>query len=165
MIAVLVLLPGEAPRLDTAWHGHWAGTLHIRSVDGKEQEAPMELIVEPIKDSTTLKWQVVYGEGKTRQVRDYRLVPQEKPNHFVVDEQNGLLLDIFRVGSTLHSQFQVEDSNLVVRYELRKDSVAFTIEVYTTKGSRTTKLDRGKMEATAYVLQAVQSAELKPVKK
>lgn len=163
-VLALALVPADAPAhpgLPADFHGRWAGTLKITSAAGEVKEASMEMVIEPIKDSKNYKWRIVYGKGPAR---DYELVPQEKAGHFVIDEKNGLLIDAWLVGSTVHSFFQVEDSLIPVRYERTGDVLRFSLSSWTAKDPRTTKATAGTLEARAFKLQAVQVAELKRAK-
>jgi hypothetical protein len=161
------IIPTDAPAkpaLPVEWHGRWTGTLKVNAIGGKEQETQMELLVEPLKSRTGYRWRITYGEPKVRPARDYELIPQEKNGHFVIDEKNGIVIDAWLVGGTIHSQFQVGESMIPVRYELKGDTLVFSLVVYTSKDARTTKLTRGEMEAKAFQLQTVQTAELKKAK-
>ena len=164
IVLALTLVPTDAPAhsgLPAEWHGRWTGTLKITSDAVEAKETPMELVIEPLKDSKNYRWKIVYGKGPAR---DYELVPQEKAGHFVIDEKNGLLLDAWRVDSTVHSFFQVADSLIPVRYELAGDILRFSLTVSSNKDPRTTKMTKGEFEAKAFKLQAVHVAELKKAK-
>lgn len=164
IVLALALVPTDGPAhpgLPAEWHGRWAGTLQITPAAGESKETPMEMVIEPLKDSKNYRWKIVYGKGPAR---DYELVPQEKAGHFVIDEKNGLLIDAWLVGSTVHSFFQVADSLIPVRYELAGDTLRFSLTQSTTKDPRATKMTRGDFEAKAFKLQAVHTAELKRAK-
>jgi hypothetical protein len=163
-LSMLVAEVPASPALPAEWHGRWTGTLKITPVSGAPQETVMEMVIEPLKDSKNYRWKIVYGDGKKAPVRDYELAPQEKANHFVIDEKNGLLIDAWLVGKTMHSQFQVGDSMIPVRYELKSDTLLFSLAVYGAKDARTTKLMKGDTEVKAYRLMTVQSAELRKAK-
>jgi hypothetical protein len=164
LVLAAALLPADAPArsgLPADWHGRWTGTLKITPVAGDPQETPMEMVIEPLKDSKNYRWRIVYGKGPAR---DYELIPQEKAGHFVIDEKNGLLIDAWLVGSTVYSQFQVEDSLIPVRYERTGDTLRFSLTVSSTRDPRTTKMEKGKFEAKAFRLESVHVAELKKAK-
>jgi hypothetical protein len=167
MALAVCLVPGEAPTkatLPDEWYGRWTGTVKATSVDGKDSEFAMDLDIQPLKDSKGYQWKIVYGEGKKRQDRNYELIPQEKANHFVIDEKNGLFIDAFLIGRTMHSHFQIGESLVPVRYERKGDLLIFSVTVYSTKDPRTTKLTKGEMEAKAHKLVTVQTAELRKAK-
>ena len=164
LVLALALTPTDVPAhpgLPADWHGRWTGTLKIASLAGDAKVTPMEMVIEPRKDSKNYRWRIVYGKGPAR---EYELVPQETAGHFVIDEKNGLLIDAWLVGSTVYSQFQVGDSLIPVRYERAGDSLRFSLTVSSTKDPRTTKLENGKFEAKAFKLESVHVAELKKAK-
>ncbi len=163
ILLAISLVPADTPAkpvLPVEWYGRWTGTLKITPAKGKPQEAAMELLIEPIKGKKAYRWRIIYGDPKTKPARNYELIPQEKANHFVIDENNGLLIDSWLIGNTMHSQFQVADSMIPVRYERKGDTIVFSLAVYTTKDARTTKLGKGEMEAKAFKLESVHVAEL-----
>ena len=164
LVLALALVPTDAPAhpgLPADWHGRWTGTLKITSAAGEAKETPMEMVIEPLAGSKNYRWKIVYGKGPAR---DYELVPQEKAGHFVIDEKNGLLIDAWLVGSTVHSFFQVGDNLIPVRYERAGDVLRFSLTMSTTKDPRTTKLTGGEVEVKAFKLQTVHVAELKKAK-
>jgi len=168
IILAVALLPADAPAnmgLPAEWHGKWVGTLKITPVEGKEEQTPMELTIEPIKDSKNLRWRIIYGEGKKAPVRDYELQPQEKPNHFVIDEKNGVLIDAVLVGGVLHSQFEVGGSLIPVRYDRTGDLLRFSLTVASTKDPRESKLTgKEDFKVKAYKVESYHVAELKKAK-
>ena len=164
----LALVPMDTPAsagLPAEWHGRWTGTLTITPVDGKVQETPMEMTIEPIKDSKNVRWQIIYGEGKKAPVRDYELQPQVRANHFLIDEKNGILIDAWLTGGVLHSQFEVGDSLIAVRYERTGDVLRFSLTATGTKQPRESKLTgKDDFNVKAYKVQSFHVAELRRAK-
>jgi hypothetical protein len=167
-LLTLALVPTDAPantRLPADWHGRWVGTLKITPVDGKEQETPMELTIEPLKDSKNLRWRIIYGEGKKAPVREYELQLQEKANRFVIDEKNGVLIDAILVGGVLHSLFEVGGSLIPVRYERIGDVLRFSLTVSSTRDPRESKLTgKEDFNVKAYKIESYHVAELRKAK-
>jgi hypothetical protein len=161
----LTLVPVDAPSnpgLPADWHGRWTGTLKITPVDGKEQETPMELTIEPLTESKNLRWRIIYGEGKKAPVRDYELQPQENASHFVIDEKNGILIDAWLTGGVLHSQFVVDDALIAVRYERTGDMLRFSLTATSMKEPRESKLSgKDDFNVKAYKVQSFHVAELR----
>jgi len=164
----LSLIPVDAPGnagLPANWHGRWTGTLKITPVDGKEQETPMELTIEPLKGSKNLRWRIIYGEGKKAPVRDYELQPQEKVHHFIIDEKNGILIDAWLTGGVLHSQFEVGDSMIAVRYERSGDVLRFSLTATSTKEPRESKLTgKDDFQVKSHKVESFHAAELRQAK-
>lgn len=164
-----VPLDGPTP-LPEAFLGRWHGTLRISPVQDKEPdqrqakggEVAMELYIEPLAEGKGYTWRITYGSGPQRQVRDYVLVPDaRKPNTFVIDERNGILIDAKLVGQGLFTQFKVQNSLIVARYERRGEAMEVEILAFDAKTPRTSKPTQGELEVTSYSLQTLQRAELK----
>ena len=149
MTATLLMLTMTAAPMELPkdWHGSWAGTLVIG-----EQKVPMSLVIETIKESKNYRWQITYGDGDKKSVRNYELVPKEKS--FTLDEKNGIELDMKLLGGVIYSQFDVGQGILSARYELRDKALHYEI---TTTGEATET--GGKVKV--YAVRTVQSAVLK----
>lgn len=146
-------LPAQESRgLPTAWHGVWRGVMHNTVKSGKTMKVPVVFEVLPIKDSDDLIWRKTYGEGNKKVVKDYRLVqlPKHK-DRFVVDEQNGIKLDMRKVGRVMHGCFTIKKQIYTARYELRKDSLTFEITVAEPSGENQ---PHGVQDYTTTVVQA-----------
>ena len=147
-------------QLPAEWLGDWAGTLVIPNAK-TPQEVPMELHIHPLKNEPGYQWQIVYGAGDKKNVRNYKLIPQsDKPGSFVMDEVNGVLLDCRLMGNVMFSQFKVGDVLLTSREELR-DGKLFTEIITSRFGSPRVTGDKGKeSEVHSYPLQSIQHATL-----
>lgn len=153
--------PSSQPnQLPSEWLGDWAGTLIIPTAK-TPQEVPMELHIHPLKNEVGYQWQIVYGSGDKKNVRNYKLIPQaDKPGVFVMDENNGILLDCRLIGNVMFSQFKVGDVLLTSREELR-DGKLFTEIITSRFGSPRVTGDKGKEnEVHSYPLQSIQYATL-----
>lgn len=122
-IAFALLFPAllsaaDAPALPAAWHGEWVGELVVFLPDGKTTQVPLTLVVRPVDKSAALTWKATYGGAKPV-VKDYKLVPGDKPGRFRIDEGGGLVLDARLDGDVLVSAFAVGETVLTARYELR----------------------------------------------
>ncbi len=150
----------QTNQLPPDWFGDWAGTLVIPNANA-QQEVPMELHIHPLKGERAYQWQIVYGAGDKKNVRNYKLIPQsDKPGTFVMDEVNGILLDCRLMGNVMFSQFKVGDVLLTSREELR-DGKLFTEIITSGFGSPRVTGDKGKEnEVHSYPLQSIQYATL-----
>lgn len=107
--------------------GVWKGDLEIFTAAGRVQIVPMELHILPIDDST-YTYTIIYGEDKEAGKRDYLLrAGDQGPHHWVVDEQDGILLDNFYVGGILHGPFSVMGSQLYSTLERRGVYLVYAI--------------------------------------
>lgn len=143
--------------LPAGWHGTWVGTLVVTGSSDKVSEVGVVLKVEPIKGTDEVTWVVTYGEGEKKLVKDYKLVPAAgKPGRFRIDERNGIVLDARLVNGVLDSHFEVGDSWLTTRYELRDGAMRFEV---TSAKPAVEKTGDGKVQG--YAVETVQAAELK----
>lgn len=116
--------------------GVWEGALKIYAADGLKQSVPMELDITPIDDST-FTYTIIYGEDREAGKRDYLLRKgKEGPNHWIVDEQDGILLDNFYVGGILHGPFTVMGSQLYSQLERRGMHLHYSISSGSSKSFR-----------------------------
>nr|HMQ50000.1 hypothetical protein [Saprospiraceae bacterium] len=127
------ILIGMTPGLMSAqvglpenWLGSWQGELVIYDAQGERQRLPMELYIQPQDSSFT--WHIIYGADKTAGLRAYLLRSVDTAKgHFVIDEQNGILLDAFLLGGQLISRFEVMGSLLQSRVEVVGDTLYYEI--------------------------------------
>lgn len=108
------------------WEGHWAGRLEIFNPDGKVQDLPMQLIIEP-RDSIH-SYTIIYGEGEEASRREYLLKPVEPGRGlYAIDEQNSIVLDAIYIGGKLYSRFEVGGNLLLSMAELQGDMLYYEI--------------------------------------
>lgn len=148
-----------------SWQGTWSGIMHDRTIQGKSQTVPMTLRIQPLSEKPwRYTWQITYGTGKKKLVRNYELVAKNSSaGHFAIDEKNGILIDAWWLGDKLYSQFKFDNNLLSIQYQLHGNWLEYELVVYQpltlqTEGSRP------KTAVDSYQLQGVQSAELLSVK-
>jgi hypothetical protein len=124
-----------------AWIGHWKGPASV-GMGERQQQFTMELIVAPTSDPTRHDWTLVYDGHAGRQERKYTLIAIDAAKgQYVIDENNGIVLDATIVDHVLHSHFIVQGNRIVVREELLNagtDEAAIKVEMVTTVDSSAT---------------------------
>ncbi|PHI19404.1 hypothetical protein CEQ90_12860 [Lewinellaceae bacterium SD302] len=147
--------------------GVWEGELKIYAADGLKQSVPMELDISPIDDST-FTYTIIYGEDREAGKRDYLLRKgKEGSNHWVIDEQDGILLDNFYVGGILHGPFIVMGSQLYSQLERRGMHLHYSIASGSSKSFResgtTTEVkgEEQRIDVEAFKIGSYQMAVLK----
>lgn len=113
-----------------AWAGRWTGDLEILAADGTlRSRVPMHLELGGTADAAGFPFRMTYGDPATAPVRDYRLraVQGDTANAFVIDEQNGIVLDARRFGASLVSVFRVGDRMLQTTYAFAGDELRFEV--------------------------------------
>lgn len=154
MLALAVLTLAAPPSLPPAWHGAWAGTLHVTPAAGEPTTVAMSLVVKPLAGGR-LTWTLTYGDGDKKDIRRYELVPGDKPGRFVIDEKNGITLPARLTGDTLVGLFQVGDRHLHTRHHLTGGVIRYELTTFAPDPTA------GGPGVTAYRPAAVQTAELK----
>jgi hypothetical protein len=102
-----------------SWVGNWKGELHwYKTGTAAPQKVAMILRIHPADSAGTYTWQLIYGAGGEDN-RPYKLIPKDTAGiHWVVDEQNGILLDQFWVGNKLCGAFTVMHNTIINNYQL-----------------------------------------------
>ena len=118
----------SSPSFPDEWTGVWQGELQIFKHLDQRMTVPMELHLLPTDSSHRFDWTIVYGTGDRADRREYALIVVDaERGHYVVDEQNGILLDGYFHHQTFFSQFEVMGSWLLTTEQLAGDSLIFEV--------------------------------------
>jgi len=133
LLLFILLLPLFAvgqetlPTFPDDFVGDWAGELEIFNAEGKRMSVPMELLIQPIND-TTYTYTIIYGEDKVAGKRNYLIMRgPDGPHHWICDEQNTILLDGYYLGNVYQSVFTVDGTYLTADVEHRGDHLLYSI--------------------------------------
>lgn len=147
--------------------GIWTGDLAIFTPQGQVQSVPMQLHILPVNDST-YTYTIIYGEDVEKGKRDYLLRQgKEGPHHWIVDEQDGILLDNFYIGGVLHGPFSVNGTLLYSSLSLEGENLAYTISSGRASAYRNSRASAGQegteetYEVAAFEVRNFQKASLK----
>ncbi len=109
----LPILAAELPR---TWEGTWVGQVRVGVT-----EVPMQMTIAPI-DEEGWHWRIKYGGEQERRYQLHLVDPQR--GHYVVDEQNGILIDhIYRDG-VLTASFTVNGKLILYQYEMTEAGIS-----------------------------------------
>lgn len=138
--------------LPKPWHGTWRGTLQIRPpLKNYPPQIPMELRI------TAEGGFAIAYDGKER---PYTIAPiPNESGRFLLDEHNGITMEGFLEGSTLHFAFTVDTTLLTTSYTLSGKTL--TYEVRTYKAGSVTQPTGGTNKVTSWRHASVQTAILK----
>lgn len=115
-------------RFPEKWIGNWKGNMTWYQGKQKQQTVPMQLRIARTDSSDQYAWHLIYGEG-TKDSRPYTIKPFDKAKgHWLVDEHNSIVLDLFEIGPRLTGSFTVEGNTIVNTYALEGDSLV--VEFY-----------------------------------
>lgn len=126
-----------AQQFPDAYVGYWKGTLNIYSGAIVKQKVTCALEVFPA-DSGRYDWIITYGDsGEDR--RHYTLVPIDTAKgHWAIDENNGIMIDMFVTGNKVTSLFSVMGSAIQISYWLDGEDMMMELFVYPEKEHVTT---------------------------
>lgn len=99
-----------------SWMGNWKGELLWYKGTAKEpQKVVMELRIHP-DDSNRFSWQIIYG-NETLDKRPYTLIAKDTAKgHWLIDENNGIVLDEFWIANKFCGAFTVQKSTIINNY-------------------------------------------------
>ena len=103
--------------------GNWKGKLKWMVSGKPEQEFTMQLKIQPADSAGAYTWQMIYGDDN-KDNRPYILKPIDiAKGHWVIDENDGILLDSYVHGNAIHGAFTVQGNTIVDNYRVDKDSM------------------------------------------
>jgi len=122
-----------------SWQGDWAGELQIFTSEGLKQSLPMQLLIQPIENSTDYSFSIIYGVDVEAGLRSYVLKTIDASKGlFAIDEQNSIMIDAYFLGETLVQRFEVMGNLLETIIEKRGDTLEWKIFSGSIKPSNTT---------------------------
>ena len=122
----------------------------------------MELRIQPSDSIHKYTWHLIYG-SVTQDNRPYFLLPKDSSGtHWVVDENNGIVLDQYWVGNKLCGMFTVMNSTIISKYWLEGEELV--MEMLTIRAKPLTTTGNGTEESPAvdsYSVSGFQVARLR----
>jgi hypothetical protein len=156
----VILAQGEGVFPDD-FFGIYTGELEISSKKG-HQTINMEFHLQPTDSIGRYEYKLVYILGGDRQERDYTLVEQNKATgEYIVDENNGIILDDKVVGNRMYALFEVNGSLLTTFITFASDHMVFEIVATNIEDKRITFPDEDPAtKVISYPVSTVQRAVL-----
>jgi hypothetical protein len=147
-----------------SWLGLWKGELLLEKPgQDSAQRFPMSIEISTTDKPDTWNWVITYGEGEKQDLRPYLLMAQDSSySHFVMDEQNSILLDQYRIGNRMYSRFSVDSVMLVAVSKVKADTMEAEIWTSPLAGKKTgEKLpDDQSYDIYSFPLKGVQTSRL-----
>lgn len=99
------------------WVGNWKGELSwYQGANPVPKKVKMELRIHPTDSSHKFSWQIIYGSA-TEDNRPYTLVAVDTAKgHWVIDENNGIVLDQYMIAGKFCGAFTVQNSTIINNY-------------------------------------------------
>lgn len=157
-LCLSLTLTAAAARADILpqFQGSWFGPCTLTQVDGSVLEVTLHLAIAPLS-ATEVSWTLTYqGETLGTLVKSYSMRAVDlAAHHYVLDENNGILIDEYLFGNRLISSFDVgNDTRLASSTEVDGDQLYFENVAY---GARVENRTRGG--GTSVLSFAAQSIE------
>lgn len=150
----------EVKQFPQEYFGKYKGLLEINTVMGM-QKVPMELWIQPTDSIGKYDYVIIYGEGDKRQQRDYNLVAKdEKTGTYLIDENNGILLEAKVFENRLYSLYEVSGNLLTTFITFEEGQLLFEITVASTEKALETKESEEGIEVVSYPVFTRQKALL-----
>ena len=107
--------------------GVFKGDLHINSSKGRSTIG-MEFHFNPTDSIGKYQYMLVYIVDGNRQERKYNLITKDaSKGEYIVDENNGILLEAKLIDNALYSMFEVNGNILTTTERFYKDAMDFEI--------------------------------------
>ncbi len=128
------------------WEGDWKGELQwFQTGMAEPRKINMELRIHPADSINTWTWQIIYGSA-TEDNRPYKLISKDSIGiHWVVDENNGIVLDQYWVANKLSGAFTVMNSTIINNYWIEGDKLY--VEFYSISAKPITTTGKGTDES------------------
>ncbi|MDZ4794573.1 MAG: hypothetical protein SGI83_09870 [Bacteroidota bacterium] len=149
-----------------SWEGNWKGELSwYKTGKTDPQKVDMELRIHPSDSVNTWTWQIIYG-AVTQDNRPYKLILTDTAQiHWVIDEQNGIVLDQYWVGNKFCGAFTVMGSTIINNYWVENDQLM--VEFFSISARPVAITGKGTEESPAvdsYQVNSYQKAVLQRAK-
>jgi len=155
-------LPGysQTDSFPHSWKGNWKGELFWYQGAGKEpKKVMMQLRIDKLDSNYT--WQLIYGDNGS-DVRPYKLLPVDTAKgHWRIDENNGIIIDMYWLAGRLSGAFTVGQATIVTSYRLEEDKLV--AEFYNISAKPVSTTGQGTTESptvNSYGLRSYQRAAL-----
>lgn len=166
VIANAVFAQQKATPFPANFAGNWKGKLQWMRSGKSTQEFIMQLRIQPTDSLQQYTWQIIYGDSANADNRPYILKPVDTTaGHWLIDEKNGIVLDSYVHGNSLHGAFTVNGNTIVDNYWIENDTLY--VEFFSMQLSKKKTTGLGTKESPAvdsYAINSYQKAVLTRIK-
>lgn len=119
------------------WHGFWQGSCQYDAQDGTPTETiPLTIEITPVS-ATEVTWNMHYMRASGDIVKNYILrAVDETTGHYVIDENNGILIDEYLLQNQLMAQFEVNKRQITIASELEGNTLNYNSYAFSTSVER-----------------------------
>lgn len=163
-VLILLLLTAAVSRAQISflqpYEGNWKGELEIIGSRRQVQRVPMQMEIKRLSDSLWL-WKTIYASEKPV-IKDYSVrLQNEEEGKYMLDEGDGIMIHMNRLGEKLYALFDVEGTILTCTYELKEGILYYEIVSGSSKPASNTKTKDGVHAVNSYAMRFMQRAALK----
>ena len=145
--------------------GNWKGRLQWMVAGKPTQTLTMHLRIQPADAANQFTWQIIYGDDN-KDNRPYILKPLDTAKgHWIIDENNGIVLDSYVHGNTVHGAFTVQGNTIVDNYTIENGKMK--VEFFSIKLGDKKQSGKGTEESPfvdSYRISSYQTGVLTRVK-
>lgn len=142
------------------YFGIYKGTLLVSAPQGTKEYA-MEFHLQATDSLGKYQYTLVYGDGDQRQERPYFLIAKDaSKGKYIIDEDNGIILDAQQFDNHLYSLFEVNNNLLNTFITFKADHMVFEITVASKEQQQTTYATEDQTEVISYPITTRQKAIL-----
>ena len=121
----ILLAQNDFPK---SWVGSYRGQLHLYTIDSIAMRVDMKLDIAQTMNDSIFQWKMTYIFNGNEDVRDYQLkLVDALKGHYMVDENNSILIDAYYRNGILTSFFEVEKSFIISEYTKIGEEIHFDI--------------------------------------
>jgi hypothetical protein len=158
------MLQAQEKNFPADFIGNWKGSIEWRVAGKPTKNIPTQLKIQPADTAGQYTWTILYGDDHI-DYRPYLLKPVDTAKgYWVVDERDGIVLDSYVHGKSIHGAFTLGESTLVDNYKVEDGKLY--IEFFTFRLNEKKTSGRGTPETPfvdSYPITAYQSGVLTKV--
>lgn len=145
--------------------GNWKGQLQWMVSGKPTQTFTMQLRIQPTDSANKYTWQIIYGDdAKDNRPYILKLVDTAK-GHWIIDENDGIILDSYVHGNSIHGAFTVQGNTIVDNYKVEDGKMQ--VEFFSIKLADKKQSGKGTAETPfvdSYKISSYQTGVLTRVK-
>ncbi len=144
------------------WQGRWDGTCLQNQYNTEnvktQSETKMTLEIKEL-DNDQVSWVINYF-GEPPRNYTMRKSNTNLEGHYVLDENNGILIDRFKIKNEIRDLFQVNGKKIFTTTTLEENTIKIVTNSFWQQPLRTTSLPDGSFKVNSFALRDVSHCHL-----